>query len=180
MAKKRSVRPAGKKVAASKKRGIQKPAKVAQAVERRWLELTGKKLQPTARVPATLISSITTLHAGLAAGAPVADPDIFIFVRKVQGTGCEKVAEIAGWYEMNLALWPNLPCIGRAAIKAILDAAATQFCCNTLKCPEKCPCHYIPQAALGLYTCDPGVVESGYLLQTTEVWNCECLEPPQK
>jgi hypothetical protein len=177
MAKKRSVRPAGKKAAASKKRGIQKPAKVAQAVERRWLELTGKKLQPTVRVPATLISSITTLHAGLAAGAALANPDIQVFARKVQGTGCQKVAEIAGWYEKNLA--PNLPCIGAAAVKAILDAAATQVCCNTLKCPEKCPCHYIPQAALGSYTCTPGVVESGYLLQGTAVWNCECLEPPQ-
>jgi hypothetical protein len=146
------------------------------AFRRRWLELTGQPLSRGARLSPVLVSSIATLKAGGAAPLGLANPDIQVFVRRVQGNGCSKVAEIAGWYDMNLA--PNLPCIGPVAVKAILDALATNICCKTLQCPTRCPCHYIPQAKLAFYNCAPGNREVGFLLQGNQAWNCECLEPP--
>ena len=71
-------------------------------------------------------------------------------------------------------LRPNLPCLGPAAVKAILDAAAAAECCNVLQCPQNCPCDYTPQAALAIYRCTPGVQEEGFLLQAKQVWNCRC------
>jgi len=145
-------------------------------LEARWLELTGTKLTPGTRVPDTLLSSIDTLRPGQAIPTiPVAaaNPRIVVVARRVQGTGCGKKAEIAGWYEMDLA--PNLPCIGPLAVKAFLDKVAAQVCCDTLKCPKECPCRYTPQAALAIYRCTPGVKEEGFLLQGKQVWNCECV-----
>lgn len=99
--------------------------------------------------------------------------DIHVFARAVEGSGCERRAEIAGWYEMSLG--PGQACLGEAAVKALLDAAATKVCCETLECPKDCPCNYTPQKKLGKYECNPGVSERGYLLQGTNVWNCNCV-----
>ena len=133
----------------------------------RWIEMTGRK--PPSRVPQPLANSVATLRAN-----PPANPDIQIFARKIIGKDCEKVAEIAGWYSMDLTKGGK--CIGAAKVKAALDAAAKQFCCQTLQCPSRCPCAYVPQPKLGAYYCIPGKVEEGFLLQATEVWNCFCLE----
>ena len=136
----------------------------------RWLELTGRK--PTARLQKALVNSIVTLRANPpGGGAP--NLEIFLFARFQQGEGCEKVAEIAGWYSMDLTKGGN--CIGPKAVKAALDAAARQYCCHILKCPRECPCSYVPQAKLGAYSCVPGRWEEGFLLQATRVWNCFCL-----
>jgi len=171
MAKKPSV---SKKISRQRPKG--KLPVLPVLFRRRWLELTGTPLAATSRLSPALVSSIATLKAGGAAPVGLANPDIQVFARRVQGNGCSKVAEIGGWYDMNLA--PNLPCIGPAAVKAILDAIAAKICCNTLQCPERCPCHYIPQPKLAAYNCTPGNREVGFLLQGNQVWNCECLEPP--
>jgi hypothetical protein len=174
MAKKRAASGRSKKASATKKRAVPEATSIAPTLQERWLELTGKKLQPATRVPATLLSSIAHLHAGVVGVKPRLQPQIMVFAREVKGSGCDKKAQIAGWYE-----WHIPPaCIGEAAVKALLDDVATQVCCDTLKCPEDCPCHYIPQAALAKYKCTPGVVEYGLLLQDTDVWNCECLRKP--
>ncbi len=139
------------------------------------MELTGTKLAPGARVPPELLSSIETMRPGQAIPTiPVtaANPRIVVVARRVQGTGCEKKAEIAGWYEMDLA--PNLPCLGPLAVKAYLDQVAAKVGCDTLQCPAHCPCRYTPQPALAIYRCTPGVKEEGFLLQGKQVWNCEC------
>ena len=174
MAKKPAKRAAAKKTAAAKspaktKTPTRRPA-LPQVFVERWMELASATA-PT-KLSARLVSSIITLRPGQVAGGPAGKPDIVVFARDVQGTGCDKRAEIAGWYSQNLA--PNGKCIGQAAVKAALDAAAQQECCNTLKCPDKCPCRYIPQAKLAAYRCVPGVVEEGFLLQNNHAWNCIC------
>src|SRR5258706_15251847 len=144
-------------------------------LEMRWLELTGTKLSPGGRVSKALLSSIETLRPGQAIPTiPVtaANPRIVVFARRVQGTGCDKKAEIAGWYEMDLA--PNLQCMGPLAVKAYLDKVAAKVCRDTLQCPTECPCRYTAQPALAIYRCTPGVKEEGFLLQGKQVWNCEC------
>jgi len=140
---------------------------ISNIAKRRWTEISG------AKVPARPAASVKVLLTGLAnlrlPAAP--NPEIILFARRVEGTGCEKQAEIAGWYSKKLA--PGQACIGEAAVKAILDAAAAQYCCDTLKCPKKCPCEYIPRPKLGLYKCGNGV-EEGFLLQGEPAWNCVC------
>jgi hypothetical protein len=88
--------------------------------------------------------------------------------------GCNKKAEIASWYSQDLTKAGN--CIGEAAVFAALNAAAETVCCDTLKCPEKCRCHFIPRKKLASYKCTPGKLEEGFLLQGEEVWNCQCGE----
>src|SRR5437016_2262024 len=162
----------------------QKPRKAAQqsaekapptTLEMRWLELTGTSLPVGGRVAKTLLSSIETMRPGQAIPTiPVtaANPRIVVVARRVQGMGCEKKAEIAGWYEMDLV--PNLPCMGPLAVKAYLDKVAAKVCCDTLQCPTECRCRYTPQPALAIYRCTPGVKEEGFLLQGKQVWNSKC------
>jgi len=130
------------------------------------MELSG------AKVPASPAASVRVLLTGLANMRQQAvNPEIVVTARRVEGSGCEKRAEIAGWYSNKLA--PGQACIGAAAVKAILDAAAAKVCCDTLDCPKKCPCEYIPQPKLAIYRCANGM-EVGYLLQNNRVWNCIC------
>src|SRR6266852_2746640 len=92
------------------KKSVKRVPQPLTTIDKRWLELTGTQLSPGARVPQSLLSAIETLRPGQAIPTiPVAaaNPQIVVVARRVQGAGCEKKAEIAGWYEMNLA--PNLP-----------------------------------------------------------------------
>lgn len=161
-----------------------RPSRPRSLAAMRYIELTGGPM-PRGRLPARLRSSLETLAsarvaddgreglvAGPLAGAPGGPPDVDVFVRKRAGTGCEQVAEIAGTYRADLA--PGQACIGAAAVKQILDAAAAKLCCQTLDCPSKCPCTYVPQQALAAYLCVAGRLEHGALLQGNEVWNCMC------
>ncbi|HTP98463.1 MAG TPA: hypothetical protein VMN56_03995 [Casimicrobiaceae bacterium] len=154
--------------------------KATRAFRNRWREFTGAAFSPNKAYPAALLSSIATLRGGAAAGlaaAPAAPVNtVVVTARRVQGNGCEKVAEIAGFYERTFA--PQAPVIlGPAGVKAVLDAAAKKLCCDTLKCPEDrkhpCPCTYIPQAKLAAYRLT-ATSEEGYLLQDKRVWNCRC------
>jgi hypothetical protein len=119
-----------------------------------------------------LISSLATLAP--AGEAAAGDPEIVLVVRgrDGQGTQCDDRAEIAGWYCKQLQ---GGACIGEAAVKAALDAAAAALCCSTIKCdPGVCPCRYIPQPRLAIYRCT-NTEEEGFLLQEAGVWNCMCL-----
>jgi hypothetical protein len=144
----------------------------------RYIELT--VAPPAGRLGGRLRSSLETLasapvkgrKAGPLAGGPGGPPVVDVFVRKRAGSGCDQAAEIAGTYTADLA--PGQACIGAAAVKQILDDAAAKLCCQTLECPAKCPCSYVPQQALAAYTCAVGRLEFGALLQTNEVFNCVC------
>jgi len=139
---------------------------ISKTANHRWIELSG------AKVPAQPAASVKVLLTALGnMRQQAANPMVFVTARRVEGSGCEKRAEIAGFYEMKLA--PGQACIGAAAVKAILDAAAAQLCCDTLQCPKECPCEYLPQPKLAVYRCANGV-EVGYLLQNQRVWNCVC------
>jgi hypothetical protein len=92
-------------------------------------------------------------------------------VRRKQGKDCEQKAEIGATYEGDITI---VGVLGKAAVLAILNAAAAAECCRQLKCPAECPCHYTPQNVLGFYTV-VGTNEIGALLQAKRVWNCECL-----
>jgi hypothetical protein len=106
---------------------------------------------------------------GALAGGPAGAPLIVLGVRRQGGKGCDQFAEIGGFY----AGPGGAACIGQAAVKALLDAAAAKLCCQTLKCPDTCPCQYLPQPKLALYRCGPKE-EEGYLLQNATVNNCIC------
>lgn len=158
---------ATRKKQTAKKKPLPGPSKQAIA---RWREFGGAPL------PKKPQAALKKLLRGLAAfraqaGGGLANPLVVVVAREVQGSDCEKRAEIGGFYDMKLA--PGQACIGAAAVKAVLDAAAKQLCCDTLCCPEDCPCIYIPQAKLALYSCANGH-EEGYLLQGKSVWNCIC------
>jgi len=144
--------------------------KVSKQAASRWVELSGAKApaNPSGGVRALLTGLGALRHPG---AANPANPNVVVTVRKTTGTGCEKRAEIAGFYERRIG--PGQPCIGAAAVKAVLDAAAESMCCDTLQCPKECPCEYHPQQALALYRCANGM-EEGYLLQEKRVWNCGC------
>ena len=142
---------------------------VSQRFKRRWFELSGEPFPPKLRIPKRLIVSLESVPAAPAGGGAAAPT--FVFPRNVQGAGCNKMAEIAGWYSAPVG--PG-GCIGPAAVLAALNAAAAQECCNVLQCPDKCPCSYSPQLALGVYRCT-AAVEEGFLLQGQRVFNCRCL-----
>jgi hypothetical protein len=143
---------------------------ISATSKQRWVELS------SAKVPANPAASVRVLLAALGNLRPQAgaNPLVVVTARRVEGSGCKKRAEIAGFYEMKLA--PGQACIGAAAVKAVLNAAAAQLCCDTLKCPKECPCEYLPQPNLAAYRCANGV-EVGYLLQEKRVWNCVCAVP---
>lgn len=137
---------------------------------RRWTELTGEKLAAKHRVPQTLLTALDTLVAGRVRQGEEAEPSVEVFVRRRQGTGCDQVAEIAGIYSARIQ---GGACIGQAAVLAILNGAAERLCCSTLRCPERCPCRYLPRQVLAAYECT-ATEELGYLLQGDHVWNCMC------
>jgi hypothetical protein len=143
--------------------------------DRRWLELTGERYRPGGRVPAPLVSSLSSLvfvptRVPRIVKMRQPAPDVVVFARKHEGKDCDERAEIAGWYSCN----HNGFCIGRAAVLKILNDAASKLCSKTVNCPSRCPCSYVPRKALGSYTCT-ATLEEGYLMQGTEEWNCFCL-----
>jgi len=163
--------PQSKKRSATRTTSKKRPT-ISKLFRRRWLELSGLKFGPKFRVPLSLVLSLETLAPAQAGGVvPKAAPEIVVFTRKLRGSGCGKMAEIAGWYSAPVG--PG-GCIGQAAVLAALNAAAGKKCCNVLQCPKVCPCHYTPQHALAAYTCT-ATLEEGFLLQNKEIWNCRCL-----
>ena len=149
------------------------------AVERhqsalRWRELTGERLR--AQAPRTLALSLGTMQSMPVRGRKLAlraiVPEVKVFIRATEGEGCERKAEIAGWYSNHLR---GLPCIGQKAVLQILNDAAERLCRRSLDCPSRCPCSYVPRQKLGTYRCTKAI-EVGYLLQGDRVWNCFCFE----
>jgi hypothetical protein len=151
---------------AAKKKQIKKKT-LPKRVVARWTEFGGAKLP---KRPSAALKKVLTGLANFRLQA-AANPMVVVTARVVTGEGCARQAEIAGFYDMTLG--PGQVCIGAAAVKAILDAAAARLCCDTLQCPKECPCEYTPQAKLALYSCTKGH-EEGYLLQDKSVWNCRC------
>jgi hypothetical protein len=142
--------------------------------QRRWLELTGEQFRPRVGVHPALVSSLssirfvpTRLQRIIKMRWPL--PEVVVFARKQEGKDCDQKAEIAGWYSCK----HNGVCIGQAAVLKVLNAAASKLCSETLHCPSRCPCSYVPRKALGSYTCT-ATLEEGYLMQGTEEWNCFC------
>lgn len=158
---------ATKKKQVGKKKPLTGPSKQAIA---RWREFGGAPLpkKPQAALK-KLLKGIGAFRQQ--AGGGPANPLVVVVAREVEGSGCGKRAEIGGFYDMKLA--PGQACIGAAAVKAVLDAAAAKECCDTLTCPKECPCEYTPQVKLAIYRCANGH-EEGYLLQGKTVWNCRC------
>jgi hypothetical protein len=134
----------------------------------RFRELAGAAWSAT-KVPAELTLALATIRQGVP--PPAGGPLIVVVCRKRQGTGCEQVAEIAGFYEQKLA--PGQACGGQQAVLDALNAAAAAECMATLECPSKCPCQSVPRQQLAIYRCQNGI-EEGFLLQGERVWNCMC------
>ena len=139
----------------------------AARAKSRYRELSGVAWS-AAKVPAGLTLALATIQQGV---PPAAGPLIVVVCRQRKGTGCEQVAEIAGFYEQKLA--PGQACAGQQAVLNALNAAAAAECTATLECPSKCPCQYVPRQQLAIYRCQNGV-EEGFLLQGEHVWNCMC------
>ena len=154
-----------------------RPGSPRTTAGRRWVELGGEL--PARPIKRRLRSGLERLALApvvdgavgqLAAGA-AGGPLVVVTVRRRRGKGCDQQAEIGGFYSGP----GGAACIGQAAVKALLDAAAQQLCCKELNCPRKCPCLYVPQATLALYRCG-AVEEEGYLLQGDSTFNCRCQE----
>lgn len=153
--------------------------RITAQFKRRWLELTGVRYSPSFDLPPTLVSSIATLRGGpvlVKAPGPAArrKASVVVKVRATQGKGCGKVAEIGGFYAKEFPVTAPV-ILGPAGVKAVLDAAARDLCCEALDCPpdKNCPCTYIPQPTLAAYELG-ATYENGYLLQEKRVWNCQC------
>jgi len=135
--------------------------------ERRWLELTGVRFRASGRIPAALVNSLSSMRI-VRLPLPRA-PELVVFARKHEGKDCEEKVEIAGWYSRQ----HNGKCVGAAAVLKILNNAASQLCSQTLHCPSRCPCTYVPRKRLGSYRCT-ATLEEGFLMQGVEEWNCFC------
>jgi len=134
-----------------------------------WHELTGRPYRDGQRVPRAVRLALGTRIVQPVAGGGTAEA----WVRREHiGEGCDMQWEIAGYYS------GPVPCIGRAAVLAALNAAAGAVCMTHLAdCPNRCPPAYTPQAKLGSYNC-LRTVECAGLLQATSTWNCECTQQP--
>lgn len=105
---------------------------VSNTAKQRWMELSGAKVpaKPTAAMR-VLLTGLGNLHQ------QAVNPMVVVTARCVEGSGCVKRAEIAGFCEMEFA-----------RRQARVWAAAAQLCRDTLRCPKQCPCEYIPPPKL--------------------------------
>lgn len=107
--------------------------------------------------------------------------DVRTFVRAQSGKNCaDLVAEIAGWSEKCVKKCNNAARLAEANTSAAATCAA--FChqngCRTFRYAPRRRCG-ASLCQAGMSECDPKkcpLFDACYLLQGTQVWNCDCLE----
>lgn len=134
--------------------------------------------------PRILLSSLTSIR-GLRVGTPMAGlampitATVWSVCREIQGSGCEKEAQIVANYFNSLGPLDNP--IGEADVTALLNLAASQRCADELQCPSNCPASFTEQKKLFDYHFFAGAggkdaYESGILTIPKSEWNCRCRE----
>jgi hypothetical protein len=164
----------------SKKKAKKKDIDPAELFQLRWREVNsskfdGKKLKPAALFAG--LRAVGAVHQIAAPGPGFAGPpfELFATVRRRKGKDCGQVAEIGAFYQGDTRV---MGVLGKAAVLALLNAAAAAECCaKGVQCPKECPCAYAPRNAPADYFV-AGTVEVGALLQGLQVWNCGCALRP--